>query len=157
MRPKFIVDVNVGRLATWLRIMGYDASFPRGASDNELVRLALREDRILITRDSGFLQRRAVRLGQLRMLYVVADDLRGQLRQLIRELGLGLDYGFSRCLRCNQPLSPVDKAAVIDQIPGYVAATQQAFSQCSGCYRVYWPGTHWSNMNLELAQANQEE
>lgn len=157
MPPKFIVDINVGRLATWLRIMGYDTAFPRSASDNELVRLALKEDRVLITRDSGFLLRRSVRLGQLRMLYVVADDLRGQLRQLIRELQLNLDNGFSRCLRCNEPLTPVDKAAVADQIPGYVARTQTVFSQCSSCRRVYWPGTHWSNMIDELARANQEE
>ncbi len=156
MRPKFIVDGNVGRLATWLRIMGYDAAFPRNASDNELVRLAQKENRVLITRDSGFLLRRAVRLGQLRMLYVVADDLRGQLRQLIRELHLNQDSGFSRCLRCNEPLAPVDKAAVVDQIPDYVARTQTVFSQCSSCRRVYWPGTHWSNMIGELARANQE-
>jgi len=157
MRPKFIVDVNVGRLATWLRIMGYDAAFPRTASDNELVRLALKQDRMLITRDSGFLLRRCVRLGQMRMLYVVADDLRGQLRQLIRELHLNLDGGFSRCLRCNEPLEPVDKAAVADHLPDYVARTQTVFSQCSSCHRVYWPGTHWSNMISELARANQEE
>ena len=156
MRPKFIVDVNVGRLATWLRIMGYDAAFPRNASDNELARLAIKENRMLITRDSGFLLRRAVRLGQLRMLYVVADDLRSQLSQLIRELHLDLDGGFSRCLRCNEPLIPVDKAAVADQIPDYVAWTQSVFSQCSGCRRVYWPGTHWSNMISELAQAKGE-
>ena len=157
MRPKFIVDVNVGRLATWLRIMGYDAAFPRTASDNELVRLALNQDRMLITRDSGFLLRRCVRLGQMRMLYVVADDLRGKLRQLIRELHLNLEGGFSRCLRCNEPLAPVGKAAVADRIPDYVARTQKSFSQCSSCHRVYWPGTHWSNMMSELARANREE
>ena len=157
LRPKFIVDVNVGRLATWLRIMGYDTTFPRTANDNELVRLALKQDRLLITRDSGFLLRRSVRLGQLRMLYVVADDLRGQLRQLIGELDLNLDSGFSRCLRCNEPLAPVDKGAVADQIPDYVARTQTAFSQCFSCLRVYWPGTHWSNMISELARVNQEE
>ena len=157
MRPKFIVDVNVGRLATWRRIMGYDTAFPRTASDNELVRLALKHDRLLITRDSGFLLRRSVRLGQLRMLYVVADDLRGQLRQLIRELHLNRDSGFSRCLRCNEPLAPVDKAEVADRIPDYVAHTQKSFSQCSICRRVYWPGTHLSNMIGELARANQEE
>ncbi len=156
MRPKFIVDVNVGRLATWLRIMGYDAAFPRNASDNELVRLALQQDRLLITRDSGFLLRRAVRLGQLRMLYVVADDLRSQLGQLIRELHLNLDSGFSRCLRCNEPLAPVEKAAVADQIPDYVARTQTVFSRCSSCRRIYWPGTHCSNMLGELARASQE-
>ncbi len=157
LRPKFIVDVNVGRLATWLRIMGYDTTFPRTANDNELVRLALKQDRLLITRDSGFLLRRSVRLGQLRMLYVVADDLRGQLRQLIGELDLNLDSGFSRCLRCNEPLAPVGKAAVADRIPDYVARTQKSFSQCSSCHRVYWPGTHWSNMMSELARANREE
>jgi uncharacterized protein with PIN domain len=157
LRPKFIVDVNVGRLATWLRIMGYDTTFPRTANDNELVRLALKQDRLLITRDSGFLLRRSVRLGQLRMLYVVADDLRGQLRQLIGELDLNLDSGFSRCLRCNEPLAPVGKAAVADRIPDYVARTQKSFSQCSSCHRVYWPGTHWSNMMSELARASREE
>lgn len=157
MRPKFIVDVNVGRLATWLRIMGYDTAFPRTASDNELVRLALKQDRLLITRDSGFLLRRSVRLGQLRMLYVVADDLRGQLRQLILELHLNLDGGFSRCLRCNEPLAQVDKAEVADRIPDYVSRTHTVFSQCSSCRRVYWPGTHWSNMMSELAKANREE
>ena len=157
MRPKFIVDINVGRLATWLRIMGYDTTFPRTASDNELVRLALKEDRLLITRDSGFLLRRSVRLGQLGMLYVVPDDLRGQLRQLIRELHLNLDKGFSRCLRCNEPLAPVDKAAVAEGIPDYVARTQTVFSQCSSCHRVYWPGTHWSNMIDELARAREGE
>ena len=136
--------------------MGYDAAFPRNASDNELVRLALKENRMLITRDAGFQLRRAVRLGQLRMLYVVADDLRSQLRQLIRDLHLKLDSGFSRCLRCNEPLTPLDKAAVADQIPDYVARTQTVFSQCSSCRRVYWPGTHWSNMISELAQAKGE-
>ena len=156
MRPKFIVDINVGRLATWLRIMGYDTAFPRNASDNELVRLALKQDRLFITRDAGFLLRRSVRLGQLRMLYVVADDLRGQLRQLMQELKLNLDNGFSRCLRCNEPLSTVEKAAVAHRIPDYVALTQTTFSKCSSCRRVYWPGTHWSNMIDELARASRD-
>jgi uncharacterized protein with PIN domain len=156
MRPKFIVDINVGRLATWLRIMGYDTAFPRNASDNELVRLALKQDRLLITRDAGFLLRRSVCLGQIRMLYVVADDLRGQLRQLMQELQLNLDNGFSRCLRCNELLTNVEKAAVADRIPDYVARTQTTFSKCSSCRRVYWPGTHWSNMIDELARASRD-
>ena len=91
------------------------------------------------------------------MLYVVPDDRSGQLRQWIQELHLNLDSGFSRCLRCNEPLAPVDKAAVAERIPDYVARTQTVFSQCSSCRRVYWPGTHWSNMISELARANQEE
>jgi uncharacterized protein with PIN domain len=65
MAPRFIVDLNVGRLATWLRAMGYDTLFPPEGGDNQLVRLALREDRVLLTRDTGIARRRAARLGQL--------------------------------------------------------------------------------------------
>ena len=153
---RFIVDVNVGRLATWLRVMGYDTLFPDDTDDNALVRTALREDRVLVTRDAGIGQRRAARLGQLRVALITVDDLRGQLRQLVTDLGLTLDNGFSRCVRCNQTLTPVDKARVEAQLPPYVLQTQDRFHQCPGCRRVYWPGTHWSNMKAELGRVCQE-
>ncbi len=110
--PRFVVDVNVGRLAKWLRVMGYDTRFPRGETDNELVRIALKEGRVLVTRDSGLTLRRAARLGQMRVLYIVNDDLRSQLRQLVRDLNLNPANGFSRCVRCNLPLQSVEKAEV---------------------------------------------
>ena len=150
--PRFIVDLNVGRLATWLRVMGYDTLFPREDGDNELVRVALRENRVLVTRDSGLARRRAVRLGQLRLVLIVADDRRGQLRQLVRELGLNLDNRFSRCVVCNDPLADVTRAEIADRLPPYVLQTQQRFRRCPRCQRLYWPGTHWSNMLLELEQ-----
>ena len=116
-KPQFVVDVNVGRVATWLRVMGYDTLFPQERGDNELVRLALRDGRVLVTRDSGIAARRAARLGQLKVVQVVDDDLPSQLRQLVRELGLKLDGGFSRCVRCNDPLIAVAKADVDHQVP----------------------------------------
>ena len=61
--PRLLVDINVGRLAKWLRAMGYDTIFPKGSGDNELVRIALRENRVLVTRDAGIALRRVVRLG----------------------------------------------------------------------------------------------
>ena len=88
--PRFVVDINVGNLAKWLRAMGYDTLFPREGDDNDLVRIALREGRILVTRDAGFGRRRAVRLGQMRAVEIAGDDLASQLRQLVRELGLVL-------------------------------------------------------------------
>ena len=154
--PKFVVDVNVGRVATWLRAMGYDTLFPQERGDSELVRLALREDRVLVTRDSGIAARRAVRLGQLKVVQIVDDDLPSQLRQLVRELSLRMDSGFSRCVRCNNPLHPVPKAEVAHQLPAYVSQTQTSFMQCPGCHRVYWRGTHWSNMVSELDKVYKE-
>ena len=155
-QPRFVVDVNVGRLATWLRVMGYDTLFPQEKGDNELVRLALREGRVLVTRDSDFAVRRAVRLGQMRVVQIVDDDLLGQLRQLVRELGLKPGGGFSRCVRCNEPLRAVAKDDVAHRLPSYVRLTQSKFMQCPGCRRVYWRGTHWSNMVSELQQVYEE-
>ena len=120
MVHRFVVDVNVGRLAKWLRIMGYDTLFPREAGDNELVRIALREGRVLVTRDADIARRRAVRLQQMRVVCIKDDDLRGQLRQLVPELNLDLTGRFSRCVRCNQVLDPIAKEEVVERLPPYV-------------------------------------
>jgi uncharacterized protein with PIN domain len=156
VQPRFIIDVNVGRLAKWLRIMGYDTLFPEETSDNELVRIALREDRVLVTRDAGIARRRAARLGQMRVVQIKKDDLRSQLQQLVRDLDLNLDNGFSRCVLCNHSLDPVDKENIAHRLPPYVLQTQSQFMQCPQCQRLYWRGTHWSNMMDELGQVYQE-
>ena len=153
---RFVVDVNVGRLAKWLRVMGYDAIFPREAADNDLVRIALRENRVLVTRDAGFSRRRAARQGQMRVIHIEDDDLRNQLRQLIRELALDREGGFSRCVRCNQVLDPVNREDVASRLPHYVFQNHQNFMECFQCRRLYWRGTHWSGMVSQLAQAYQE-
>jgi uncharacterized protein with PIN domain len=153
---RFVVDLNVGRLAKWLRVMGYDTLFPREADDNDLVRIALQENRLLVTRDSGFSLRRVARQGQMRVLQIADDGLRLQLRQLVRDLNLDLDRGFSRCIRCNELLTPVKKEAVAQRVPPYVYSKHQDFRQCAGCHRVYWRGTHWSRMLAELQQVYQE-
>lgn len=87
-KHRFVVDVNVGRLAKWRRVMGYDAGFPRGCDDNRLVLIALRENKVLVTRGRGFTLRRAAKQGQLRVAYIGDDDLRRQLCQLVREFNL---------------------------------------------------------------------
>ena len=158
-RPRFVVDINVGRLAKWLRVMGYDALFPRQADDNELVRIALRENRVLVTRDAQFALRRAARLGQLHVVYIIRDDLLGQLAQLVRELDLDSKSGFSRCVVCNAALETVEKSKVADRLPPYVLQNQQNFMECPQCLRVYWRGTHWAEMvsQLERVYRDQQE
>ena len=83
-----MVDINVGRLAKWLRAMGYDTIFPKENGDNELVRIPLRENRVLVTRDAGIALRRVVRLGQMSVALIEKDDLRSQLKQLV-QVGVG--------------------------------------------------------------------
>ncbi|MFQ5860158.1 MAG: Mut7-C RNAse domain-containing protein [Dehalococcoidia bacterium] len=150
--PRFIVDLNVGRLAKWLRAMGYDTLFLPGIEDGELIRLALRDGRIILTRDSLLLQRRVITSGMLRALLIRDDALMDQLRQVVRELGLDRSRDFSRCLRCNELLVSAQREAVQDRVPPYVFQTQREFMVCPACQRIYWRGTHWANMCTELAQ-----
>ena len=151
-----MVDINVGRLAKWLRAMGYDTIFPKENGDNELVRIALRENRVLVTRDAGIALRQVVRLGQMSVALIEKDDLRSQLKQLVQDLELDLSGGFSLYVCCNEPLHSIDKQDVVDLLPPYVLLTQPKFFECPECRRVYWPGTHWANMKSELSQVSQE-
>jgi uncharacterized protein with PIN domain len=121
--PKFVVDVNVGRLAKWLRIMGYDTLFPTHAEDNELVRIALRGGRIIVTRDAGMAVRHAVTTGRLRVVLIKSDDLKSQV---IGTLQLGAVRQFSRCIRCNQPLEGIPRDLAADRVPPYVSTHKQS-------------------------------
>ena len=123
-----MVDINVGRLAKWLRAMGYDTIFPKENGDNELVRIALRENRVLVTRDAGIALRRVVRLGQMSVALIEKDDLRSQLKQLVQDLELNLSGGFSLCVCCNEPLHSIAKQDVAALLPPYVLLTQPSFS-----------------------------
>ena len=145
-RPTFIVDVNVGKLAVWLRALGYDTVFINPIEDGELVDIALRENRIVLTKDSGIMQRRAVTSGQLTALHVEHTDWRKQLAQVIHAFKLRNHAPFTRCVKCNAPLEPCprDKAAAV--VPKFVSSTQKEFFSCPSCLRVYWHGSHWERM-----------
>ena len=148
---RFIVDANVGRLARWLRIMGYDAIFVPGIEDAELVRLALRERRAIITRDRLVMRRRLITSGRLSALLINGDRLEDQLRQVIEAYGLDASGGFSRCVECNEELRAVEREAAYGRVPAYVYDTQEMFVECPSCTRLFWRGTHWHNMVRELA------
>ncbi|MBI4337101.1 MAG: Mut7-C RNAse domain-containing protein [Chloroflexi bacterium] len=150
--PSFLVDINVGRLAKWLRALGYDALLARDPSDTALVRLAQQEHRILVTRDRRLMQRRAISRGRLHAVLVHSDEVRQQLEEVVQALDLGLASSFTRCIACNLPLRPVPREAVADRVPPYVHQTQPSFMECPLCQNLYWRGTHWRNMLLELAQ-----
>ena len=155
--PKFIVDHNVGKLARWLRLMGYDARFFRGESDAELVAIALKEGRVILTRDTRIMQRRLVTRGRLKALLIASDQPQRQIRQLIDSLHLDYRFNpFSLCLECNQPLVERKKVELKELVPPYVFKTQEQFRQCPSCRRIYWRGTHWRAMTRRLEGLGEE-
>ncbi len=144
---KFIVDQNVGKLARWLRIMGYDTSFFDGGDDSYLIRQALHEDRIILTRDSGIVKRRVVTIGKIRAILIASSNPEQQMLQVMRTLNLDCCFKpFSLCLECNQPLVGRTKQEVKDHVPPYVLKTQEQYMECPSCHRIYWRGTHWVAM-----------
>lgn len=151
--PKFIADINVGKLARWLRVMGYDTLLFRNGDDSAMVELAAREDRIILTRDTRIMARRAVSRGQVKAVLIDGDEMGRQLRQVARELNLGsVIKPFVLCLECNEPLVSRRKEEIRDRVPAYVYQNQDEFMECPNCRRIYWKGTHWRAMTERLAR-----
>lgn len=148
---RFLADCNVGRLARWLRVLGYDAVYEPLLPDAQIVARALAEGRVLLTRDADMMQRKVIAGGAVRALLLRYDRVQDQVRQVLTELALEPVQPLSRCLDCNAELEPRAKAAVAGRLPPYVYATQERFSECPQCARVFWPGTHWERMRERIA------
>ncbi len=142
---KFLADTMLGRLAKWLRLIGYDTAYRPDLDDGGLARLARADNRVLLTRDVELTRRRG-----LKFVLIESDRVSGQLKQVFAELNLHTREAFSRCGECNLPLEPVEKQAVRDRVPPYVYQTQTRFRACPRCQRVYWRGTHWARMISEI-------
>lgn len=149
--PTFLADSMLGKLARWLRALGFDAAYERAMEDGDLVERARAEGRILLTRDRRLLHRRRL----VRGLLVEADEPAAQLRQLRHDLGLRFDPDrwFRRCLDCNLPMRSASADEVRNRVPPYVLATQQVFASCPGCGKVYWAATHVEGMRRRLEEA----
>ena len=153
-QTRFIADVNVGRLAKWLRALGYDTLFFKEMDDDDLVRIGLAEGRVLLTRDSRLMERRVAALGPLKAILIRSEEVQLQLKQVVESLGLDCrGRPFSLCLECNQGLEPVPRSEVRTQVPPYVFETQASFHRCPSCRKVYWQGTHWQRMSEDLERA----
>lgn len=146
---RFILDGHLGRLARYLRMLGFDARWRSDAEDEELARVAAAEHRVLLTRDVGLLKRRIVTHGYC----VRAADPRSQLAEVVRRLDLFRAVApFRRCLRCNELLEDVAKEDVERELPPMVRRQQHAFRRCPSCRRVYWAGSHHRRMAQLVSQ-----
>ncbi|HIJ91279.1 MAG TPA: hypothetical protein HPP95_10555 [Deltaproteobacteria bacterium] len=145
----FAVDVNVGKLATLLRMAGFDTFYRNGISDPELIEVAVREQRILLSKDTDLLKRKAVVFG-----YLVREiHPEKQLAEVVRLFGIqGQFKPLSRCLRCNGLLRAVEKEHVIDQLEPLTKKYYDSFRQCRRCNNIYWPGSHRDKMLALLAR-----
>jgi len=146
---KLLVTQELGRLCKWLRILGIDASYIRSNNLSEIIFSAIRESRIIITRN-----RRLAEHPGLKMVLIKSDFLKEQLRQILDELKIEirLEEMFMRCIICNEVLREVEKEKVKDLVPEYVFNTQENFVECPKCKRIYWQGTHWGNVRHYLEE-----
>ncbi len=150
MAPRFLADGMLGKLATWLRILGCDVEYLGDLPDEELVERALREGRVILTRDTLLVRRRKARDNHF---FVTGDGWRDQLRQVVAAFGIDPEARlFTRCVRCNEPLVPVDRSLVAGRVPPYVHETQETFTACPACGRLYWRATHRGAMERQLRE-----
>ena len=145
----FAVDMNVGKLATLLRMAGFDTLYRNDISDPDLVAVAVREKRILLSKDTDLLKRKEVVFG-----YLVREiQPEKQLTEIVHLFGIREQFKpLSRCLRCNALLLPVEKRQILDRLEPLTQKYYQLFQRCPCCDRVYWPGTHRDTMLLMLAR-----
>ena len=147
MVHRFAVDKMLGRLATWLRIIGQDATYGAHLSGRTLVRHARAEGRVILTRDRRVSRQRT----NVPFVLIASDHFRQQVHQVMTAFAIDpLEHLFTRCARCNDPVVAVPKEDVAGRVPPYVYATQTRFVRCPGCHRIYWPATHAERVRSEI-------
>lgn len=151
MEVKFVTENNVGKLARWLRLIGYDTLLFKQKDDVQMIKTALSEGRVILTKDTQFMKRRLVTNGKLKTVLVEQDDPKLQLQEVMKTLNLNYHFKpFSLCLECNQVLIARDKEEVKNLVPTHVFETQTQYTECPACHRIYWKGTHWLAMLKRL-------
>ncbi|MEN3038417.1 MAG: Mut7-C RNAse domain-containing protein [Candidatus Kryptonium sp.] len=150
---KFVADVMLGKLARWLRLIGYDTIYNPNLSAKELVKIADEEGRIFITRSKRIVEE----LGVKNFYIVRSEKFREQLAEIVKELNLDTETNlFSRCSICNTEIVEVEKSSVINLIPDETAKSFDEFYQCPKCGKIYWDGSHTTRILKLLKEIKNE-
>lgn len=145
--PRFLADRMLGKLARWLRILGYDAAYLPQLSPQGVMREGRRQGRLILTRDTRLRRRK----DAPPFIFVHSDRFREQLHQVVDTLHLDpVRALFTRCVACNRTLEEVAKDTIHDRVPEYVWQTQNEFRRCPECHHLYWGATHRDHVLDEL-------
>ncbi len=145
---KFAVDCMLGKLAKWLKILGFDVVYNNKAEDSELLNIARRQGRILLTRDVLLFGR----AKEGRCLLIESEKWQEQIEQVLRDLDLRFQARpYSRCLHCNVELKTLAKGKAKNLVAPFVFERAASFAVCPECGRVFWQGTHFKDMESKLA------
>jgi uncharacterized protein with PIN domain len=145
--PCFVLDGHLGRLAAYLRMLGFDALYRNDFEDEELAHISAAQGKILLTRDRGLLKRRLVTRG----FCLRTKDPRQQLLDVVQRFDLLNQISpFTRCLTCNGRLVHVSKTEILDQLQAGTRKYFDDFSRCEDCGKIYWKGSHHERMQSLL-------
>lgn len=150
---RFVLDTHLGRLAAYLRMMGFDTLYRNDYPDDELAQISSQELRILLTRDIGLLKRGLVTYGY----FMRETNPPRQLAEVTQRYDLANHVTpFKHCMKCNGLLAPVEKNMIVDQLPSDTAQYYDIFHRCQSCARVYWKGPHYQRMSELMEQVLRE-
>ena len=147
--PTFICDVHLGKLATILRLLGFDTLYRNDYDDDEIIKVAVQEHRIILTCDRGILKHSIVTHGYC----VRSRQAMPQAKEVLHRFDIvGTAHPFSRCTVCNGKIEIIDKEDVVEQLLPRVAKTYETFRRCTGCNRIYWQGSHYSKIKATIEE-----
>jgi uncharacterized protein len=146
---RFVVDINLGKLAKYLRLLGFDAVSDGDLDDGDLAEISAEQNRILLTKDRNLLKRSIIVHGY----YVREVSPRDQLVEVVRrfELGETIDP-FARCMECNGVVEDVAKSEIEDQLEPLTREHFDEFRRCSGCGRLFWRGSHFDKLSAIVVE-----
>ena len=148
---RFIADCMLGKLAKWLKVLGFDVLYMNKAEDDELLQLARREKRLLLTKDHELLEKAKAR--GLENYFVQSDDWRVQVGQDVDGLSLREKIRpYSRCLECNAEFKSLPKKKAKNLVAPFVYERARSFAICPRCGRVFWQGTHFRDMEFKVEE-----
>lgn len=141
-RPLFLLDENLNRLAKWLRALGYDVSVYKKINTNKQIQLAIKERRILLTRD----KKKALSKLKFHRVLIKSQNHFLQLQEIRELLDFQKELIFTRCLNCNKLLFAIEKTKIKGLVPQFIYNNFEDFKVCRRCGKIYWQGSHFAEM-----------
>jgi uncharacterized protein with PIN domain len=150
---KFIVDGMLGKLTRWLRMLGQDVKYSTQLEDAELIALAEKEHRVLLTRDSELYKRAIAK--DVEAFYVEGRTEAEKLAELAERFGfpLTIDLKRSRCPICNTRILLTPKEQLAGKVEKNTVTYYSEFWKCPNCGNIYWQGAHWKGITATLEEA----